>query len=431
MAHQFVFTMQDLRKVVGEGRVILDGISLSFFPGAKIGVLGANGAGKSSLLKIMAGVDTRVPRRGEAPGGAQDRLPRPGARSSTRARPCSATSRRASPRSAALLTKFEEISAKFAEPMDDDEMNALLEEQGKLQDQIDAAGAWELDRTLEVAMDALRCPPGRRRRGEPLGRREAPRGALPAAALEARHAAARRAHQSSRRRERRLARALPRRVSGHRRGRHPRPLLPRQRGGLDPRARPRSRHPLAGQLLLVARAEEQAARGGGEAAQRPRPHPAARARLDPHGPQGAAGQGQGAHQRLREAARRRPGALPRARGDRDPRARAPGRPGRRGEAPAQGLRRPAPDRRPRLRASARRHRGRDRPERRRQDDALPHDRGRREARRRRAAHRRDRTARLRGPEPRPRPGEDHLADDQRRRGHDEGGQARDRRRAPT
>jgi len=159
VAHEFVFTMQDLRRVVGEGRVILDGITLAFYPGAKIGVLGHNGAGKSSLLRIMAGLDNDF--TGEA-------RPAPGVRIGLLAQEPQLDESKdvlgnvmegvAPVRD--LLARFEEISNKFAEPLDDDEMNALLEEQGKLQDQIDAAGGWELERTLEVAMDALRCPPG-------------------------------------------------------------------------------------------------------------------------------------------------------------------------------------------------------------------------------------------------------------------------------
>ena len=151
--------MYDLRKVVGEGRTILDGINLSFFPGAKIGVLGHNGAGKSTLLRIMAGVDTEF--LGEAKPAAGLKigyLPQEPQLDPEKDVLGNVEDGVAETRD--LLRAFEEISAKFAEPMDDDEMNALLEKQGKLQDKIDAADAWELDRTLEVAMDALRCPPG-------------------------------------------------------------------------------------------------------------------------------------------------------------------------------------------------------------------------------------------------------------------------------
>ncbi len=155
----FVFTMHDLRRVVPPDRVILDGITLAFLAGAKIGVLGANGSGKSSLLRIMAGVDKDF--LGEA-------RPHPALRIGYLAQEpqLDATKdvRGNVEDGAAVLTgllrRFEEVSAKFAEPMDDDAMNALLEEQGKLQDAIDAAGGWELDRTLEIAMDALRLPPG-------------------------------------------------------------------------------------------------------------------------------------------------------------------------------------------------------------------------------------------------------------------------------
>ncbi|MEE8580734.1 MAG: energy-dependent translational throttle protein EttA [Myxococcota bacterium] len=159
MAPSFVFTMQELRKVVGEGRVILDGITLAFLPGAKIGVLGQNGAGKSSLLRIMAGVDADF--LGEAKPAAGLRigyLPQEPELDSDKDVLGNVEEGVAETR--ALLRRFEALSEKFAEPMDDEEMSALLEKQAALQDRIDAADAWELDRTLEVAMDALRCPPG-------------------------------------------------------------------------------------------------------------------------------------------------------------------------------------------------------------------------------------------------------------------------------
>jgi ATP-binding cassette ChvD family protein len=156
---EFVFTMQDLRKVVSGDRVILDDITLAFLPGAKIGVIGPNGAGKSTLLRIMAGIDTEFV--GEA-------RPTPGVRVGflaqepelDAAKDVLGNVEEGVAETRALLHRFEEVSAKFAEPLEDDEMNALLEEQARLQDQIDAVDAWELDRTLEVAMDALRLPPG-------------------------------------------------------------------------------------------------------------------------------------------------------------------------------------------------------------------------------------------------------------------------------
>ena len=155
---QYVYSMMSVGKVVPPKKYILKDISLSFFPGAKIGVLGLNGAGKSTVLRIMAGLDTdiegeAIPQknlkigylpqepvldvtkdvRGNVEEGVYDRR--------------------------VLLTRFNEVSSQFAEPLDDDEMTALIEEQGELQTQIDALGAWELDRNLEIAADALRLPP--------------------------------------------------------------------------------------------------------------------------------------------------------------------------------------------------------------------------------------------------------------------------------
>ena len=150
--------MKDLRKVVPPSREILRGIWLSFYPGAKIGVLGANGAGKSSLLRIMAGVDHDF--QGEA-------WPHEGTRIGYLSQePQLDPSKNVKENvdiavkpTRDLLTKFEEISNKFAEPMSDDEMTKLLDQQAKVQEKIDAANAWDLDRKIEIAMDALRLPP--------------------------------------------------------------------------------------------------------------------------------------------------------------------------------------------------------------------------------------------------------------------------------
>jgi len=159
VAQQFVFTMQDLRKVVDDDRVILDEIYLSFFPGAKIGVLGANGAGKSTLLRIMAGIDKDF--LGEAKPAAGLRVGYlPQEPQLDPAKDVLGNVEEGVAETRALLQRFEELSARFAEPLEDEEMNRLLEEQARLQDEIDAAGAWELDRRIEVAMDALRVPPG-------------------------------------------------------------------------------------------------------------------------------------------------------------------------------------------------------------------------------------------------------------------------------
>jgi len=158
MAQNFIFTMQDLRKV-REGKEILKGIYLSFFPGAKIGVIGPNGAGKSTLLRIMAGVDY------EFFGHAK---PDPSARVGFLPQEPQLVSELdvkgnvelAVKPVRSLLDRFNEIAAKLGEPIADAEMESLLAEQAKLQDAIDAVNGWELDRTLEIAMDALRLPPG-------------------------------------------------------------------------------------------------------------------------------------------------------------------------------------------------------------------------------------------------------------------------------
>jgi sulfate-transporting ATPase len=158
LANEFVYTMNDLRKVIGD-RTILDSIYLSFYPGAKIGVLGANGAGKSTLLRIMAGVDDDF--LGEArplKGLRVGYLPQEPKLDESK--DVLGNVEEGVSEIRAMLDEFNELSAKFAEPMDDDEMNALLEKQGDLQDKIDAADAWEIDRVLDVAMEALRCPPG-------------------------------------------------------------------------------------------------------------------------------------------------------------------------------------------------------------------------------------------------------------------------------
>jgi energy-dependent translational throttle protein EttA len=150
--------MKDLRKVVPPSREILRGIWLSLYPGAKIGVLGANGAGKSSLLRIMAGVDQDF--QGEAWPHEGTRIgylsqePQLDASKNVRENVDVAVKATRD-----LLVKFEEISNKFAEPMSDDEMTKLLDQQAKVQEKIDAANAWELDRKIEIAMDALRLPP--------------------------------------------------------------------------------------------------------------------------------------------------------------------------------------------------------------------------------------------------------------------------------
>ena len=159
MAGEYIFTMRDLRKVVPPSREILKGIHLAFYPGAKIGVLGSNGAGKSTLLRIMAGVDKDF--LGEArplPGTKIGYLPQEPTLDPTK--DVRGNVLEGVREQQALLDQFNDISARFAEPMGDDEMNRLLEKQGNLQERIDALGLWELDHKIDLAMDALRLPPG-------------------------------------------------------------------------------------------------------------------------------------------------------------------------------------------------------------------------------------------------------------------------------
>jgi ATP-binding cassette ChvD family protein len=155
---QFIFTMQGVGKVVPPKREILKNIWLSFYPGAKIGVLGLNGSGKSSLLKIMSGIDKEF--NGEArpqPGikiGYLSQEPQLDPNKTVRGNVEEGVGEIIE-----ILNRFNDISNRFAEPMSEDEMNKLLEEQGNLQAQIDTANAWELERQLEIAADALRLPP--------------------------------------------------------------------------------------------------------------------------------------------------------------------------------------------------------------------------------------------------------------------------------
>ncbi len=159
MAHEFVYVMKDLGKVVPPKREILKGIWLSFFPGAKIGVIGNNGAGKSTLLRIMAGVDQEFVGEAWAADGIRvGYLPQEPQLDPTM--DVRGNVEQAVAETRALLTRFDEINAKFAEEMTPGEMDELLAEQAKVQDAIDACGAWDLDRNLEIAMDALRLPPG-------------------------------------------------------------------------------------------------------------------------------------------------------------------------------------------------------------------------------------------------------------------------------
>jgi ATP-binding cassette ChvD family protein len=155
---QYIFTMQGVGKVVPPKRVILRDISLSFFPGAKIGVLGLNGSGKSTILKIMAGIDKEIDGEARPQSGIRvGYLPQePELDPSSDVR---STVQEGVGETFKLVEEFNRISDRFAEPMEDEAMNALLERQAKLQDAIESAGGWELERKLEIAADALRLPP--------------------------------------------------------------------------------------------------------------------------------------------------------------------------------------------------------------------------------------------------------------------------------
>ena len=158
-SYQYIYVMRDLRKVLGNGKEVLKGVTLAFLPGAKIGVIGPNGAGKSTLLRIMAGVDQDFGGEAWAAEGArvgflsQEPELDPTTDVMGNVMQGAATTK-------ALMDRFEAVNARFAEPLDDDEMNDLLAEQAELQEQIDAVNGWELERHIEIAMDALRCPPG-------------------------------------------------------------------------------------------------------------------------------------------------------------------------------------------------------------------------------------------------------------------------------
>jgi ATP-binding cassette ChvD family protein len=158
-AWQYVYVMKNLTRAYPGGREVLKGITLSFLPDAKIGVLGVNGAGKSTLLKIMAGLDTDFGGEAWAADGARvGYLPQ-----EPQLDPTKTVSQNVMGAFAELsgwISRFNAISEKFAEPMDDEAMNALLAEQAELQEKIEAANGWELERTVDIALDALRCPPG-------------------------------------------------------------------------------------------------------------------------------------------------------------------------------------------------------------------------------------------------------------------------------
>src|SRR5215469_2036804 len=158
-AYQYIYVMKGLSKTYPGGREVLKDIWLSFLPGAKIGVLGLNGAGKSTLMRIMAGLDEDFAGEAWAAEGVKvGYLPQEPTLDATK--DVAGNVKEGLGEVKALLERFEEVSARFAEELSEDEMNALIAEQGELQEKIDRVNGWEIDRTIEIAMDALRCPPG-------------------------------------------------------------------------------------------------------------------------------------------------------------------------------------------------------------------------------------------------------------------------------
>ena len=290
MARQFIYHMQGLSKTYPGNRKVLENIHLSFYPDAKIGVLGVNGSGKSTLLRIMAGIDKEFTGEGWVSEGARvgylQQEPQLDATKTVRENVMEGVAPQK-----AILDRYNELAVNYSDENAD--------EMTKLQDEIEAKGLWDLDSKVDQAMDALRCPPddadvaklsGGERRRVALCRLllEQPELLLldePTNHLDAESV------QLARRPSAQLSRRHP--------DRHPRPLLPRQRHRLDPRARSRPRHSLRGQLLGLALAEAEAAGAGGPRGRGAPAHARARAGMDRGVPARAAGEVQGALSALR------------------------------------------------------------------------------------------------------------------------------------
>ena len=335
MSQTYVYSMHKANKFFGPERQVLREISLCSYRARRSACSAPTApASPRCFGSWPAWTSPRTARPGSRPARRSGTCPR--SRSSTRPRR-TRTWRRAHGMGAAR--PLQRVSARFARPIPTTRC-ALLDEQGEVPDRIDRTGAWGLG-MLDVARDALGKPAIR---GDTCRAATAARGPLPPP-LAARSAAPRRADEPP---GRRVVAWLEQSLDDSRRRapRHARPLLPRQRGRLDPRARPRPRHPVPGQLLVVARAEAGAARGRGEAGVGPPAHAPARARMGADGALHTACQEQGARAGIRSAARRGEGGQ--AGFGRDPHSGrgAAGRRGGRDPEPAQGLRRPAADRRP-------------------------------------------------------------------------------------
>ena len=223
---EFIYSMHNVRKALGD-KVVLDNITLSFYPGAKIGVVGPNGTGKSTLLKLMAGIEK--PNNGDAmlakDASVGILLQEPPL---TEGKTVLENVEEAVADIKALQTRMDELGMAMGEP--DADFDALMAEMGDVQTELDHRNAWDIDSQLEQAMDALRCPPPDAHGRHPLRRRAPPGRAVQAAAAAARSAAARRADEPPGRGVGALAGGPPQGVPGRGAGRHPRPVLPGQRG---------------------------------------------------------------------------------------------------------------------------------------------------------------------------------------------------------
>ena len=269
---------------------MLENINLSFYPDAKIGVLGVNGSGKSTLLRIMAGIDKEFTGEGWVAEGARvgylEQEPQLDAAKSVRENVMEGVAPQK-----AILDRYNELAVNYSDETAD--------EMTKLQDEIEAKGLWDLDSKVDLAMDALRCPPddadvtklsGGERRRVALCRLLLEQPELLLLDEPTNHLDAESVHWLE---------GHLRNYPGRHPDRHPRPLLPRQRHRLDPRARPRPRHSLRGQLLRLAVAEAEAAGAGGPRGRGAPAHARARAGMDRGLAQGAAGEVQGALSALR------------------------------------------------------------------------------------------------------------------------------------
>ena len=295
MAAQYAFVMKGMTKSFpGAQKPVLSHINLQFYHGAKIGIVGPNGAGKSTLMKIMAGIDKEF--QGEAwPGENITVGYLPQEPQLDPSKNVMENVKDGAREVADMVDRFNAISAEMGDPKEDTDFDALMEEMGELQGKIDAVDGWTLDNQLEVAMEALRCPPsdwsvenlsGGEKRRIALTRLLLQKPSILLLDEPTNHLDA----ESVQWLENHL-----KEYAGRRADDHPRPLLPRQCRELGPRARSREVLSLRRQLFELSREESQAAGAGGARGAGPAEGDQGRARMDPAGPQGAPDQVQGPH----------------------------------------------------------------------------------------------------------------------------------------